>query len=162
MTNREWIKMVEEKRDEIVEKIREILRQAYEYETSILEVVLTEEGEIDMGQYVSDSTTDGEVYTGKAISLVKFNASEFNVTDSFYDMDQKDVRDMLKQYNAESFLDEFKKENKEYDPIEFYYSIPDNVREKIDEEIIGNEVDWYFEINDVIENIIHNLEQEEF
>jgi hypothetical protein len=162
MTNKEWIEKIEENQDEILEKVGEALRQAYEYSTGIIEVVLTEDRKVAMGRHISENETDGEVWNGTAIPLVRFNASDFNITDSFYDMEEFNVRSLLKQFNAEYYLDDFIEMNGNYNEIEFYYSLPDDIREKIDQEIIENEIEYYFEINDVIENIISNLEQEEF
>ena len=99
MENRKWIKLIEENRDEILEKMEEALKQAFEAKSGVFEVILDEDGKVDIANYVSENTTDGDVWTGKAISIRRFDAEDYYKGMSLEDTDLEDLERLLKKYS---------------------------------------------------------------
>lgn len=74
---KEWVKMIEEKRSEILEKMSEILKQAFENDSGDFRVNMNESGKVYITVYPSKNDMDKDVLDGKAITICSCNAQEY-------------------------------------------------------------------------------------
>ena len=163
MENRKWIKLIEENRDEILEKMEEALKQAFEAKSGVFEVILDEDGKVDIANYVSENTTDGDVWTGKAISIRRFNAEDYRKCESVYDLDIEDLERLLKNIpNGLETVEKYQKEHKEFNIDEFLNNLDSEVKEKLLNIVFENEIDWYTAEFDIdLDLFIEQLREEE-
>jgi len=156
-----WIKLIEENRDEILEKMEEALKQAFEAKSGVFEVILDEDGKVDIANYVSENTTDGDVWTGKAISIRRFNAEDYYKGMSLEDTDLEDLKRILKDIpNGLEAIEKYQKEHEEFDINEFLDSLDPEIKEQLINIVFENEVDWYSAEFDVdLDLYIEQLEE---
>lgn len=163
MENRKWIKLIEENRDEILEKMEEALKQAFEAKSGVFEVILDEDGKVDIANYVSQNTTDGAVWAGKAIAIRRFDAEDYYKGMSLEDTDLEDLKRILKDIpNGLEAIEKYQKEHEEFDINEFLDSLDPEIKEQLINIVFENEVDWYSAEFDVdLDLYIEQLEEEE-
>lgn len=163
MENKKWIKLIGENRDEILEKMEEALKQAFEAKSGVFEVILDEDGKVDIANYVSENTTDGDVWTGKAISIRRFNAEDYYKGMSLEDTDLEDLKRILKDIpNGLEAIEKYQKEHEEFDKYEFLDSLPSELSEKLNNIVFENEIDFYSSFfDDYIDERIKEIEDSE-
>lgn len=135
MKDKQWADLIEANYEEIFEAMLDALRENLTYH-SITEVILDENGKVDIARYVSENTTDRAVWDGKAIAIVRFtdkegvsiyNLSKDELIDVLIDLNMKHLIEKLKNTDVESFAD----------------GLNDDILEKINSQLIDNQVDYY-------------------
>lgn len=163
MTGKEWIKLIEKNRDEILDKLEEALKQAFEMNSGVTEVILTQDGKVDIATYTSENSMDGDVWNGRAIAIRRFNAQDFIKGQSLDNTDLEDLSIMLKYIpGGLEALNKFQKEQKEFDKYKFLDSLPSEISKKLDDVVFENEIDFYSSwFDDYIEERIKEIEDYE-
>jgi len=166
-----WEKLFKEHEDEIQDKITEAIRMAYESPWGIIRVILHEDGDVYLAHFASDSTTDGEVWSGRAIYIVSFDANDYHITNDLYDLEKEDAeRIMTKECNGKEYFDKYiqdleksEEEDKDFDARDIYYDyLPEEIQKCVYENLVDGFISYYFEryYNDLIDNLIKELEEE--
>jgi len=163
MDGKDWIELIEKKRDEILEKLEEALKQAFEAKSCVFEVILDEDGKVDIATYTSENEMDGDVWNGRAIAIHRFNAEDFIKGQSLDNTDLEDLSIMLKYIpGGLEALNKFQKEQKEFDKYKFLDSLPSELSEKLNNIVFENEVDFYsYFFDDYIDERIKEIEDSE-
>jgi len=163
MEGKEWIELIEKNRDEILDKLEEALKQAFEMNSGVTEVILTQDGKVDIATYTSENSTDGDVYAGTAIAIRRFDAQDFRKYASLDNTDLEDLTIMMKYIpGGLEALEAFQKEHEEFDKYEFLDSLPSELSEKLNNIVFENEVDFYsFFFDDYIDERIKEIEDSE-
>ena len=78
MTNVEWMKMVEEKYDEAVEKLEEASEIARGKDWGLVDVLMDQEGLLYIDEEASINTMAGEVLQGDAIYIARLDAANID------------------------------------------------------------------------------------
>jgi len=78
MENVEWMKMVEEKYDEAVEKLEEAVERARGYGWGTVDVLMDQEGLLYIDEEASINTMAGEVLQGDAIYIARLDAANID------------------------------------------------------------------------------------
>ena len=115
MTNSEWLKMVEEKEEEILEKLEELyLQAAYNHDENFGSfpaencLIFDDDGELSIVKE-TPNTMDGRVWAGKAMYIAKLK--------DFHLFENEDEEDWIRNELGEEKFQEFEKfleENNEY------------------------------------------------
>lgn len=166
-----WEKLFKEHEDEIQDKITEAIRMAYESPWGIIRVILHEDGDVYLAHFASDSTTDGKVWSGRAIYIVSFDANDYHITNDLYDLEKEDAeRIMAKECNGKEYFDKYiqdleksEEEDKDFDARDIYYDyLPEEIQKCVYENLVDGFISYYFEryYNDLIDNLIKELEEE--
>jgi len=163
MKSKQWIKLIEKNRDEILDKLEEALKQAFEMNMGVTEVILSQDGKVDIATYTSENSMDGDVWNGRAIAIRRFNAQDFIKGQSLDNTDLEDLSIMLKYIpGGLEALNKFQKEQKEFDKYEFLDSLPSELSEKLNNIVFENEVDFYsYFFDDYIDERIKEIEDSE-
>jgi len=163
MKSKQWIKLIEKNRDEILDKLEEALKQAFEMNMGVTEVILSQDGKVDIATYTSENSMDGDVWNGRAIAIRRFNAQDFIKGQSLDNTDLEDLSIMLKYIpGGLEALNKFQKEQKEFDKHEFLDSLPSELSEKLNNIVFENEVDFYsYFFDDYIDERIKEIEDSE-
>lgn len=166
-----WEELVEKCDEEIRDKITEAIRMAYESPWGIIRVILHEDGDVYLAHFASDSTTDGEVWSGRAIYIVSFDANDYHITNDLYDLEKEDAeRIIAKECNGKEYFDKYiqdleksEEEDKDFDARDIYYDyLPEEIQKCVYENLVDGFISYYFEryYNDLIDNLIKELEEE--
>lgn len=166
-----WEELVEKCDEEIRDKITEAIRMAYESPWGIIRVILHEDGDVCLAHFASDSTTDGEVWSGRAIYIVSFDANDYHITNDLYDLEKEDAeRIIAKECNGKEYFDKYiqdleksEEEDKDFDARDIYYDyLPEEIQKCVYENLVDGFISYYFEryYNDLIDNLIKELEEE--
>ena len=163
MEGKEWIELIEKNRDEILDKLEEALKQAFEMNSGVTEVILTQDGKVDIATYTSENSTDGDVYAGTAIAIRRFDAQDFRKYASLDNTDLEDLTIMMKYIpGGLEALNKLQKEQKEFDKYEFLESLPSEISKKLDDVVFENEIDFYSSwFDDYIDERIKEIEDYE-
>jgi len=185
MKSKQWIKLIENKRDEILDKLEEALKMAFEMNSGVTEVILSQDGKVDIATYTSENSTDGDVYAGTAIAIRRFDAQDFRKYASLDNTDLEDLTIMMKyipgglealeafqkgdtvvpkvaQRGSLEALEAFQKEHEEFDKYEFLESLPSELSEKLNNIVFENEIDFYSSFfDDYIDERIKEIEDSE-
>lgn len=163
MKSKQWIKLIEKNRDEILDKLEEALKQAFEMNSGVTEVILTQDGKVDIATYTSENSTDGDVYAGTAIAIRRFDAQDFRKYASLDNTDLEDLTIMMKYIpGGLEALEAFQKEHEEFDKYEFLESLPSEISKKLDDVVFENEIDFYSSwFDDYIDERIKEIEDYE-
>lgn len=163
MEGKEWIKLIEKNRDEILDKLEEALKQAFEMNMGVTEVILSQDGKVGIATYTSENSMDGAVWAGEAIAIRRFNAQDFRKGASLDNTDLEDLSIMLKYIpGGLEALNKFQKEQKEFDMYKFLDSLPSEISEKLHNIVFENEVDFYsYFFDDYIDERIKEIEDSE-
>lgn len=78
MENVEWMKMVEEKYDEAVEKLEEAVEIARCKEWGTVDVLMDSDGLLYIDEEASINTMAGEVLQGEAIYIARLDAADID------------------------------------------------------------------------------------
>jgi hypothetical protein len=78
MENVEWMKMVEEKYDEAVEKLEEAVEIARGKSWGTVDVLMDQEGLLYIDEEASINTMAGEVLQGEAIYIARLDAANID------------------------------------------------------------------------------------
>jgi len=163
MKSKQWIKLIEKNRDEILDKLEEALKQAFEMNMGVTEVILSQDGKVGIATYTSENSMDGDVWNGRAIAIRRFNAQDFIKGQSLDNTDLEDLKIMMKYIpGGLEALEAFQKEHKEFDKYEFLESLPSEISKKLDDVVFENEIDFYSNwFDDYIEERIKEIEDSE-
>jgi hypothetical protein len=166
-----WEKLAEKFEEKIKDKIEEAIEMAYESPWGIISVVLHEDGDVYVTHDASDSTTDGEVWAGRAIYIVSFDANDYHITNDLYDLEKEDAeRIIAKECNGKEYFDKYiqdlensEEEDKDFDARDIYYDyLPPEIQKLVYEDLVDAYVYYYFTeyYDDLINNLIKELEEE--
>jgi hypothetical protein len=163
MKSKQWIKLIEKNRDEILDKLEEALKQAFEMNMGVTEVILSQDGKVGIATYTSENSMDGDVWNGRAIAIHRFNAQDFIKGQSLDNTDLEDLSIMLKYIpGGLEALEAFQKEHEEFDKYEFLESLPSEISKKLDDVVFENEIDFYSSwFDDYIDERIKEIEDYE-
>jgi hypothetical protein len=163
MKSKQWIKLIEKNRDEILDKLEEALKQAFEMNMGVTEVILSQDGKVDIATYTSENSMDGAVWAGEAIAIRRFDAQDFRKGASLDNTDLEDLTIMMKYIpGGLEALKAFQKEQKEFDKYEFLESLPSEISKNLDDVVFENEIDFYSNwFDDYIEERIKEIEDYE-
>lgn len=163
MKAREWIKLIEAKKDELKPAIERAFKESFAIGTGCSMqdcVILDEDGDI-RNSYEDYNSTSGDVWKGRAIYIVKFKsnstAPDYNGYFDKYALFYEKQGELVKKFN-EDLDEEDQKTFVELDGYEVYNLLSDHFTGLLDE-IEENEIECQMEAFDWEESLDRKIEE---
>lgn len=143
-----WSKLFLEHENEIKEKLGEMLKIAYGRLSGIISLILDEEGKLYIEISESESTINEDINSGKAVYVETFDAQYFEISDDLYTMNIDNAERIFTECGGGEYYEKYIKnlgEEERFDAREIYDSLPVEIRKKVFEKIVQNNIEYFFE-----------------
>jgi len=143
----EWSKLFLEHEEEIKQKLEEALKMAFERLSGLISLVLNQEGKVCIEVSDSETVTNEEVIAEKAVYIETFDAQYFEISDDLYTMNIDNAERIFTECGGGEYYEKYIKnlgEEERFDAREIYDSLPIELRKKVFDKIVQNNIDYFF------------------